>query len=175
MTEENLDNNENISIIFFSTLYYQQKWKTKFVDSETYKDIFHIDNNTNKEIYFMKHTYYVDDYYDYDNYISFYDYYSNNYLIQYLIPKLLNYNILELVNNTNFLFENENNKKNETTIILSVPKINITNEIDFIPILKNLGLEKLFNKYYSTLNNPFIKKPDYNYYISKMKQKNQLN
>ena len=102
MTEENLDNNENISIIFFSTLYYQQKWKTKFVDSETYKDIFHIDNNTNKEIYFMKHTYYVDDYYDYDNYISFYDYYSNNYLIQYLIPKLLNYNILELVNNKIF-------------------------------------------------------------------------
>lgn len=94
MNGKNLDNNENISILFLSTLYYQQKWKIKFVDSKTYKDIFHIDSNTNKEIYFMKHTYYVDEYYDYDNYISFYDYYSNNYLIQYLIPKLLNYNIL---------------------------------------------------------------------------------
>ena len=36
--ELNLDDKKNISILFFSNLYYKQKWNTKFSDSETYND-----------------------------------------------------------------------------------------------------------------------------------------
>ena len=69
--------------------------------------------------------------------------------------------------------DNDTNKiNNRTFITLSVPKFKIKNEIDFIPLLEKLGLEKIFNKDYSTLNNPFIIKKGYNYYLNEVIQKN---
>ena len=170
----NLDDKENIVILFFSNLYYKQKWKNKFSDSETYKDFFYIDNNNKKEVAFMKHTYYANDYYDYDKYISFYDYYTNNYLIQYIVPKSIKDNILSLINDKNFIYENEIYKKDGIYITLSVPKFKIDNDIDFIPIMEKIGLDKLFNSLYSTINNPFITRNDYNYYLGIFSQKNQV-
>ena len=172
--ELNLDDKKDIGILFFSNLYYKQKWDTKFVDSDTYKDIFYIDNNNNKEVDFMKHSYHTYDYYDYDKYISFYDYYTNNFLIQYIVPKSINDNILNLVSDKNFIYEYETNKKNETYITLNVPKFRIDNEIDFVPIMEKIGLKKLFNKKYNTLSNPFINRNDYNYYLGIFSQKNQV-
>ena len=169
-----LDNKENIAILFFSNLYYKQKWNIKFADSETYRDIFYIDNNNNKEVYYMKHSYHIYDYYDYDKYISFYDYYTNNYLIQYIVPKSINDNIINLVKDINFIYENELNKTDGIYIKLHVPKFRIDNEIDFEPIMKKIGFEKLFNNNYSTINNPFIVQNDYNYYLDKLLQKNQV-
>ena len=173
MKKDSFKNEEGINLLLFSSLYYQQKWATKYVDSETYKSLFYIDNINNKEVDFMKHSYYLDYYYDYDNYISFCDFYSNYYSIQYIIPKSLNDSILELVKNKNFLLDNDTNKiNNRTFITLSVPKFKIKNEIDFIPLLEKLGLEKIFNKDYSNLNNPFIIKKGYNYYLNEVIQKN---
>ena len=175
INKDNLKNKETITLLLFSSLYYQQKWATEYVDSETYKSLFYIDNINNIEVDFMKHSYYLDYYYDYDNYISFCDFYSNYYSIQYIIPKSLNDSILELVKNKNFLLDNDTNKiNNRTFITLSVPKFKIKNEIDFIPLLEKLGLEKIFNKDYSTLNNPFIIKEGYNYYLNKVIQKNRI-
>ena len=173
-SKENINNKNEIGILFYSNLYYNQKWKTKFVDEKSYNDFFYIDNENKKEINFLKHSYYVDNYFDYDKYISFYDYYNNHYSIQYIVPKSINDNILNLVNNINFIYENETNKKNETYITLSVPKFKIDNEIDFIPILKDMGFEKLFNKKYSTLNNPFTIENNYNYYLEQLIQKNKV-
>ena len=81
MKEQDFKEKERISLLLFSSLYFQQRWSTAYIDSETFKSIFYIDNNNTKEIYFMKHSYSIDYYYDYVNYISFYDYYSNDYLI----------------------------------------------------------------------------------------------
>ena len=173
-SQDNFSNKNDIGILFFSNLYFNQKWSTKFVDEETYKDFFYINNDNKKEINFMKHSYCVDNYFDYDKYISFCDYYNNHYSIQYIVPKSINDNILNLVNNINFIYENETNKKNETCISLSVPKFKIDNEIDFIPILKDMGFEKLFNKKYSTLNNPFINGGNYNYYLDQLIQRNKV-
>ena len=173
-SKENINNKNEIGILFYSNLYYNQKWKTKFVDEKSYNDFFYIDNENKKEINFLKHSYYVDNYFDYDKYISFCDYYNNHYSIQYIVPKSINDNILNLVNNINFIYENETNKKNETYITLSVPKFKIDNEIDFIPILKNMGFEKLFNKKYSTLNNPFIIEDNYNYYLEQFIQRTKV-
>ena len=172
----NLENIENTAILFLSSLYFKQKWATKFLDSNSYKDNFYIDNNNKKEVIFMKHSYQVNDYYDYERYVSFYDIYSNNYLIQYIVPKSLNDSILELINNKNFLYEDEHNKINETSIYisLSVPKFKINNEIDFVPILKNMGFGKLFDGNFSTLNKPFINENNYNYYLDKITQKNLI-
>jgi len=172
LSNENISNKNEIGILFYSNLYFNQKWKTKFVDEKTYNDFFYIDNENKKEINFLKHSYYVDNYFDYDKYISFCDYYNNHYSIQYIIPKSLNDNILDLISEINFIYENETNKEDGIYITLSVPKFKIDNEIDFIPILKNMGFEKLFNKKYSTLNNPFTIENNYNYYLEQLIQKN---
>ena len=57
LSEENIRNKDNVGILFYSNLYFNQKWKKKFVDEETYKDFFYIDKNNKKEINFMKHSY----------------------------------------------------------------------------------------------------------------------
>ena len=183
--KKSFKDNNNISMLLISSLYYKQKWRKKFADSYTYKDKFYIDNNKYKEVYFMRHSYSVDYYYDYDTYISFYDFYSNEYLIQYLIPKSndeyfyhfikdYNSNILNLIKDTNFLEENESNLKYIDIIDLSVPKFKKESEIDFVPVLKKLGLEKLFNKHFSTVENPFIIEKEKNYYTDKIFQKNKI-
>ena len=178
---------ENITMLLISSLYYKQKWSNKFADSHTYKDKFYINNNEFKEIDFMRHSYSIDYYYDYGSYISFYDFYSNNYLIQYLIPKSIddysyhftfkkdyNSNILNLVKDINFLEENESNLMSINMIDLSVPKFKKKSEIDFIPVLKKLGLEKLFNENFSTVENPFIVEKGKNYYTKMIFQKNEI-
>ena len=157
----------NITLLLISSFYYNQKWSKKFVDSKTYKDKFYINNIDYIEVDFMRHSYSVYYYYDYGTYISFYDFYSNQYSIQYLIPKFIsknlnvienNYssNILNLIKDINFLEENENNKINISIINLSVPKFTKKTEIDFIPFLTKMGLGKLFDKNFSTVENPFI-------------------
>ena len=170
----NLGNSDNIGILFFSNLYFKQNWKDTFIDSDTYKDIFYIDNDNKIEVNYMKHSYYVDKYYDYGKYISIYDYYSNYYSIQYIIPKSINDNILELIGDNNFIYENEKAEIIGTYITLSVPKFKIDNEIDFVPILKKIGFGRLFNERYSTLNNAFIVQKNFNYYLSQIKQRNQV-
>ena len=71
--------------------------------------------------------------------------------------------------------DNNTNKINrDVYITLSVPKFKIENEIDFIPILENLGLGKIFNENFSTLKNPFIVKEGYKYYLNAVIQKNSI-
>ena len=151
----------------------------------TYKDKFYTNNEDYIEVDFMRHSYSEDYYYDYGTYISFYDFYSNQYSIQYLIPKFISKNlnviennyssyILNLIKDKNFLEEDENNKKKISIIKLSVPKFTKKTEIDFIPFLTKMGLEKLFDKNFSTVENPFIVKENYNYFVSKIFQKNKI-
>ena len=84
---------DNTTLLLFSTLYYQQKWKYKFIDSKIYKGPFYINKEKTKEINFLNHIYYTDYIYDYDNYYSFCDFYSNEYKINYLVPKSKDNNI----------------------------------------------------------------------------------
>ena len=108
-------------------------------------------------------------------------------MIQYLIPKSIddysyhftfkkdyNSNILNLIKDINFLEENESNLKSINMIDLSVPKFKKKIEIDFIPVLKKLGLEKLFNENFSTVENPFIVEKGKNYYTKMIFQKNDI-
>ena len=59
-------------------------------------------------------------------------------------------------------------------INLSVPKFKREINLDIIPILKELGLEKLFDRNDSTFNNPFIIEENKNYYVDKVFQKNRI-
>ena len=122
----------------------------------------------------MNHKYVVKYYYDYEKYYSFNDFYSSEYTINYLVPKSKDNNILELIKNKNFLYENETYKNYYITIDLSVPKLKRQISLDIVPILKELGLEKLFNLNYSIFNNPFITEVDKNYYLNQILQKNSI-
>ena len=163
----------NTALLLFSTLYYQQKWKYKFIDSKMYKGPFYINKEKSKEVMFLKHEYYVDYIYEYENYYSFNDFYSDEYKINYLVPKSINNSILELVKDKNFLYEDGAYIQNEI-INLSVPKFKSNINLDIIPVLKDLGLEKLFNKDYNTFNSPFIIEEDKNYYLDQVYQKNSI-
>ena len=85
MNKNSFKNKEKTYLLLFSSLYYQQTWATKYADSETYISSFYIDNYNIIEVNFMKHSDYSDYFYDYDNYISFCDYYSNYYSNYYSI------------------------------------------------------------------------------------------
>ena len=164
----------NTSLLLFSTLYYRQKWEYKFLDSKMYKGPFYINNEKSKEVMFLNHEYYARYIYDYEEYYSFNDFYSNEYKINYLVPKSKNNNILEIIKDKNFLYENETYKEDYINIDLSVPKFKSNINLDIVPILKDLGLEKLFDKNYSTFDNPFIIEKDLNYYLNQVYQKNSI-
>jgi serine protease inhibitor len=120
----------------------------------------------------MNHIYIIDYYYDYEDYYSFFDFYSNEYIINYLVPKSINKNILDLIKDKNFLIEDEAVKEEDIAIDLSVPKFKREINLDIIPILKELGLDKLFNESYSTFNHPFIVENKKNYYLNQIFHKN---
>ena len=101
----------NTSLLLFSTLYYRQKWEYKFLDSKMYKGPFYINNEKSKEVMFLNHEYFVEYIYDYEDYYSFNDFYSNEYKINYLVPKSKNNNILELIKNKNFYMKMKHIKK----------------------------------------------------------------
>ena len=166
-------NLENTSLLLVSTLYYQQNWKYKFIDSKIYKWPFYINKNKIKEVKFMNHKYTVNYYFDYEDYYSFHDFYSNEYTINYLVPKSKDNNILELIKDKNFLYEKQE-VEGPIVINLSVPKFKREINLDIIPILKELGLEKLFDRNDSTFNNPFIIEENKNYYVDKVFQKNRF-
>lgn len=172
INKEAFKNLDKTNLLLFSTIYYQQKWKYEFIDSKIYKGPFYINSNEKKEITFMNHIYIIDYYYDYEDYYSFFDFYSNEYIINYLVPKSINKNILDLIKDKNFLIEDEAVKEEDIAIDLSVPKFKREINLDIIPILKELGLDKLFNESYSTFNHPFIVENKKNYYLNQIFHKN---
>lgn len=89
------------------------------------------------------------------------------------MPKSKDNNILELIKDKNFLYEKQE-VEGPIVINLSVPKFKREINLDIIPILKELGLEKLFDRNDSTFNNPFIIEENKNYYVDKVFQKNRI-
>ena len=61
------------------------------------------------------------------------------------MPKSINKNILDLIKDKNFLIEDEAVKEEDIAIDLSVPKFKREINLDIIPILKELGLDKNYS------------------------------
>ena len=64
--------------------------------------------------------------------------------VQYLLPKD-GLNIFEVLKESNFLRENEDNLRGEFIIDLSVPKFKFESMIDFSEIIKSIGLDCLYD------------------------------
>ena len=167
LTEEGLPTTDETNLFLLSLLYFKAKWGVPFVKDYTREDTFHPLDGSESIIPFMNHTISVypkrsadrispnQGLYVYDDYVSCYDYYSNYYTIQYLVPKELDKNIFDLLDGIDFLKEdparyasiyNESNSQIITSVRLSVPKFTLTSSIDMDEPLKGTGLAPLFNR-----------------------------
>ncbi len=139
---------DNLTTFYiFSTLYFSQKWNVPYYEKDTAEQTFYMANNQNKRIPFMHHSYYGL-LYEYENYYSFYDSYKNGYQIQYVTPKGNN-TIQSALENQNIFIEDATKQVkienlNSIIIDLKVPKMNMSMNVDFVEILKSLGLASSF-------------------------------
>lgn len=181
LRKEDLDIKDDTIFLLASTLYFKNSWKNVFDGKDTIDDVFYIDD---VEIYtsYMSHSYYGDCY-DYDDYISCYDYYNNGLKIKYLIPKThIRKSIFELTKEKNIFIDDEARKimpesswMPNVVIDLKVPKFKSESMIDFSQILKDNGLDYLFNEESKSFNYVFNNLPeDVNIYLDYVKQKNYI-
>ena len=172
ITPKELEIDIDSMIYILSTLYFNNKWSNSFISSNNYKDSFYKNGESISQVDYMRHTYFGK-VYDYDKYISCFDYYCNRLKIQYIVPKDINEDILTLIDGINFLINDEDKISDNTIIDLSVPKFETTSMIDFSPIVKKMGIRKAFNDNYPAFNYAF-ENPTDNIYLDFIKQKNQV-
>lgn len=171
LSKKDLEINELTALYFFTSIYFNNEWNIKYLEKNNYKDLFYNLNGSKETKEYMIHTY-KGPVYMYDDYISVYDTYKNNMSIQYVVPKEIDANIFELVNNVNFLKEDEEKLNDSYFIELSVPKFNFESMIDFSDIIKNIGIEELFNL--NSLNRAFKYVDENGFKLDYIKQKNKV-
>ncbi len=177
---DDLELNEFKQMYAFSNIYFKNKWSQKYYKKENFEDYFYNIDGTRNKITYMNHIYYCNQLYDYGNYMSFYDYYYNDYKIKYIFSKDEK-SIFDLINNDNYIID-DNEKQmfnsyghNNIIINLSIPKFSYECSYDFSSILECIGLKKLFDDNYNTLDNIFKNySDDTNFYLDFVKQKNKI-
>lgn len=183
--EKFLELNDESVLYLMSTLYFKNAWNNKYLNKNNIVEPFYLNANNQVETTFMNHSYFIEEYYDYGDYISFRDYYRFGYYsITYLIPKQIEHNIYDLtkdknifVDDENFIIRNTSNEYNPYIAVdLTTPKFSISKEIDFKTTLSSLGFEDIFNNGIDSFSNAFdIEKPSLiNFYLQKIKQKNNI-
>lgn len=173
LTKDDLEIRDDSALLFMSSLYFDNTWRSKYKTNDTKVDKFYLDENNSTEVKFMNHVYYGN-IYDYDKYISVYDYYSSNDLtIQYLVPKDIKDNIFDLID-SNFLIEDETKGK-KTTISLSLPKFKFTSYNKLNDVVKGVGITNPYVEYSNHLANAFINPQAMEYsYLYYTKQKTTI-
>ena len=177
-----LEINDETQLYLFSTLYFKNAWASKYLSENNIKDDFYLTNDKTVTATYMNHSYLSQSYYDYGSYISVKDYYfSSRASVTYLVPKKVEDNIFDLTKEANIFEEKEENiVKNEgrgyIMVNLSTPKFTTKSDIDFQKCLDNLGFGDIYNPSIDSFKNAFDdeKLEDYNIYIQKIKQKNEV-
>jgi len=177
-----LETNDETQLYLFSTLYFKNAWANKYLSENNIKDDFYLSNGETIKTTYMSHSYLSNGYYDYGTYISFKDYYYNGYAsVTYLVPKNVEDNIFDLTKDVNIFEEKEENiVENEghgyIMVNLSTPKFTTKSDVDFQKSLDNLGFGDIYNPNIDSFKNAFDdeKLDDYNIYIQKIKQKNEV-
>lgn len=172
LSPSDLSIDENSALYLLTTLYFNNKWETKFVKNESYKDNFYVTPLEPIEVTYMTHKYYGD-YYDYGDYYSFYDYYKNNMKVKYLVCKSNADDIFELTDETNIFTDDINVLHKDQVIKNSVPKFSSSSLVDFSSALCQLGYESLFDDSINSLGNIYTDEVD-PIFISECKQKNKV-
>ena len=187
INEQFLELNEQTVFYLFSTLYFKNAWASKYVSDDNIKDYFYLNKEDTVKTTFMRHSYYVDHYYDYDEYISVTDYYATGGSVTYIVPKKIEDNIYKLTKNQNIFFENEENavygkplpydetRNGKIRVNLTMPKFSNSYEFKLNDMLSNLGLAKGFTPDYDSFSKAFTSESCFdNIYLQTVKQKNEV-
>lgn len=180
--EKFLEINDETQLYLFSTLYFKNAWANKYLSENNIKDDFYLTSDKTVKATYMNHSYLSQSYYDYGSYISVKDYYfSGRASVTYLVPKKVEDNIFDLTKDVNIFEEKEENiVKNEgydhIMVNLSTPKFTTKSDVDFQKCLDNLGFGDIYNPNIDSFKNAFddVKLEDYNIYIQKIRQKNEV-
>ena len=180
-----LDIKDDTQILLFSTLYFENAWYNKYLEANNILDNFYLSNGTSVQTKFMKHSYQIHEYYDYDKYISFKDYYEVGGSVTYIVPKNHEDDIYELTKGINIFEENKENivvassdesSRNVINVELETPKFNFEAKLDFKDCLVDLGFGDIFDKNGNWFLNAFDKNktsPERTW-LDKIKQKNKI-
>ena len=169
-----LEMDDETQLYLFSTLYFKNAWASKYLSENNIKDDFYLTSDKTVKATYMNHSYYSQCYLK--------DYYSSNRAsVTYLVPKKVEDNIFDLTKDVNIFEEKEENivKNGEYGYImvnLSTPKFTTKSDVDFQKCLDNLGFGEIYNPNIDSFKNAFDdeKLNDYNIYIQKIKQKNEV-
>ena len=180
--EKFLEINDETQLYLFSTLYFKNAWANKYLSENNIKDDFYLTSDKTVKATYMNHSYLSQSYYDYGSYISVKDYYfSGRASVTYLVPKKVEDNIFDLTKDVNIFEEKEENiVKNEEydhiMVNLSTPKFTTKSDVDFQKCLDDLGFGDIYNPNIDSFKNAFddVKLEDYNIYIQKIRQKNEV-
>lgn len=182
LNKNDLEIDENTAILLISTLYYKNTWFHKFDKQDTIENVFYLEDRSTLTIPYLSHKYFGECY-DYEDYISCYDYYVNGLKIKYIIPKTdVSKSIFELIHNKNIFVDDETRRiKPETSwyenpiINLKVPKFENECLVDFSSTLKANGLRSLFDPNSHSFDYAFDNLPsNMSIYLDYVKQKNHI-
>ena len=110
---------------------------------DIYKELF--DNK--KMVTYLKHTV-LSSYYENEMYLEAFDHYSNGCKVRYMLPNL-GYTVDDLLNSDIFL------KKvfyNSADVIVSVPKFEVSSELNIAKTLQALGVTNIFDPFKATIS-----------------------
>lgn len=171
MKKEDLKLNEETMLYFFSAFIFANQWQDKYYETKNTVLPFYLLDGSAQETTYMKHSY-IGTYYDYDKYVSFYDYYTNNNMVQYIVPKSHDDSIYDLLGETSFLEETGVFNPNKI-IELTAPIFDTSNTIDFKATLTKLGLGIMFDEEENNFAYMFNDYP-LTSYIQQIGQKNEV-
>lgn len=178
-----LEIDKETMLFLFSTFYFKNDWYIKYRSDKNIKDNFYLNGNDKVQTTFMKHSYLIDCYYDYGNYLSVTDYYTDKVAsVTYLIPKKVEDNIYELTKGKNIFVDEEENKvvnsnpKESIMVKLTTPKFSFKTDIDLKSSLGNLGFEDAFDRNINSFDKVIKENPaeKYNVYLQNIKQRNEI-
>ncbi len=185
-----LEIDDDTELFLMSTLFFQNKWRGKYVEQNNIKDQFYLADGSSVTRTFMKHSYFITKYYDYDSYISFTDSYFGGNTITYIIPKSIDDNIYDLTASADIFTEDESKEVRglplnegedpkyfkDIMINLQMPKFTNRSDVDFKPALSSLGFSDMFDVEYDSFYNAFAGYDNtvYHSYMQKIKQRNEV-
>ena len=152
LTKENYQLSDELVLLIVNTLYFNNKWASKFDSDLTFDNKFH-SYTGDVDVKYMVHevnTSYCDYSDEEYGYIYAEDYFENGNTISYYLPNE-GVSVKDLLN-TN-IFDNKNTSKlqEHKNIIFNVPKFKYQMSFDLIKSLNNLGVNDVFNPYKANL------------------------
>ena len=147
---------ENYAMLLLSALQFDVKWSYAFKENENTVLPFRYPDGTTQNKTFMTHAFYGK-LEDRGTYVTFSDYYCDDYTIQYFVPKNVEDDLADLLPASDYLSYDAKAPKGDdfTFIRLYMPKFDTKSTIDFTPALKENGLGKLYDPTSNVMANAY--------------------